>query len=191
MEKDKIKEVAGIIKKGGIVIFPTDTVYGIGASAFNQNAVKRIYKIKGRQKKKPLILFIRHKKEISRFIKKIPKNSYNLIKKYWPGSLTLIFNAKKNVPSWLKDKRSTIGVRIPDNPIALAIVESAGPLATTSANISGKKSPVKIKDIPVRLLKKVDLVIDGGPAKIGRESTVLDLTEEPFKVLRKGAIKIK
>lgn len=190
-DKKKIKEAAEIIKKGGVVIFPTDTVYGIGASAFNAEAANRIYKIKGREKKKPLILFIGYKKDLHNFVTGVTEKGYGFVKKFWPGPLTLIFKTSKKIPPWLKDERGTMGVRIPDHPVPLALVRNSGPMATTSANISGYKSAKKTGNIPKRLLEEVDLVMDGGSVPVGKESTILDLTREPFMVLRKGAIPIR
>ncbi|PIZ16017.1 threonylcarbamoyl-AMP synthase, partial [Candidatus Desantisbacteria bacterium CG_4_10_14_0_8_um_filter_39_17] len=180
-ERKKIEDAAAIVRKGGVIIFPTDTVYGIGASAFNSRAVNRIYKIKGRERKKPLILFIKYKKDLHKFVAKIPGKSYKFIKKFWPGPLTLIFKSSK---------KGTIGIRIPKHPVPLALVGAAGPMATTSANISGYKSARKIGNISKKLLKRVDLVIDGGSASAGKESTILDLTQKPFRVLREGVAKI-
>ena len=190
-QQKKIEEAAEIIRKGGVVIFPTDTVYGIGAGIFNKKAITRIYKIKGRDRKKSLVLFINSKKDLDKFTERIPEKGYRFIKEFWPGPLTLIFKASKKIPFGLKDKRGTIGVRIPGHAVARGLVGAAGPLATTSANVSGCKSARKIKDISKKLFAAVDVVIDGGSTPVGKESTVLDLTQKPFKVLREGAVRIK
>lgn len=189
--KEKIKQAALMIKKGGIVIFPTDTVYGIGCSIKSEKAIKRIYNIKSRQSKKPLIVFIRYKKELKDFAESIPGDARKFINKFWPGKLTLIFKAKKNLKKWQKSDSSTIGIRIPDNPITLAIIKASGPMLTTSANFSGNKSTGNFCDIPKEFISKVDLAIECDQKGKSFESTVVDVSVKPFKILRQGAVRVK
>lgn len=191
-EKEKVRKAAEIIRNGGIVIFPTDTVYGIGARADRARSLYRVYYIKKREKKKPFILFIRNKNELKRFARGIPGDARGIIRKFWPGAITLVFRASAKVKAPVRDSRGTVGIRIPGNIVMLRVLGAAGvPFATTSANISGQRSPVKISDIPLSMLAKADLVIDGGKCPAGKPSTVLDLTVKPFRMLREGAVSLK
>ena len=191
-EKKKVGKAAGIIRKGGVVIFPTDTVYGIGARADRKVSVGRIFRIKGRAGNKPLILFIINKRDLNIYIKCIPAGAKKIIARFWPGALTMVFKAGRGIRFPVKDRRGTVGIRMPDHRFLLAVLKKAGvPFATTSANISGQKSPTSVKDIPETMLNKADLVIDGGRTSKGKASTVLDLTAEPFRVLREGAVSLK
>jgi len=178
-EREKIQEAVAVLKRGGLVIFPTDTVYGLGASIRFPRAMRRIYRIKKRSSKKPLVLLVGFKKETGKFADKISNEMRKLVKKLWPGPLTLVVTSKKY---------GTIALRMPDHRIALGLIRGAGPLAATSANISGKRENIRIKGIEKRLLREVDLSIDGGEATLGMVSTVADVTSRPFKVIRKGCI---
>jgi len=192
LEKEKVREAAGIIRKGGIVIFPTDTVYGLGARADRKIPIGRIFSIKGRAGNKSLILFINNKRDLNIYTKCIPELANKLAKRFWPGALTMVFKAGRSVRFPVKDRRGTVGIRMPDHRFLLAALKKAGvAFATTSANISGQKSPTSLKDIPENILDKADLVIDGGRISKGKASTVLDLTTEPFRVLREGAVSLK
>ncbi len=176
-------EIIEILKKGGIIAFPTDTVYGIGADAQNKIAVKKIYDLKGRDYRKPLILFIHDKKELGKYVKEIPAGAKRLIDEFWPGALTLIFKAKEECP--IKAEDGTIGIRIPNNKEILKILKVyKNPLATTSANPSGEAPPRSAKEIKL----KVDYVINGGKTKYNLPSTVLKVSEKPFKILRRGRV---
>jgi L-threonylcarbamoyladenylate synthase len=186
-EKEKIEVAARIIKNGGIVIFPTETVYGIGASAFNEKAIRRLYKIKGRPADNPSIIHIARKKdlyEIAEIPRKNKKALEKLVKKFWPGPLTLVLKNKK-IPKSATAGLETVAVRMPANKIAIELIKRAGPIAAPSANISGKPSATSVKMLG-ELVEKVDLVLDGGESKIGLESTVFDVSSR--KVLRPGKI---
>jgi len=188
-EKEKIEEVAEILEKGGVVIFPTDTVYGIGAGIDKSKSLEEIYKIKGRKKEKPLILFIPYKKDLKKFVSRVPFRARKIIRELWPGAITLVFQASEEVKPPVRDERGTVGIRIPAHPLPLAILRAANfPLATTSANMAGESSARAIAEIPHRVISKADLVVDGGQVPIGKPSTVLDLSVRPFKILREGAI---
>jgi len=179
-QKKRIEEAVGVLKSGGLVVFPTDTVYGLGASIHFPRAIDRIYRIKKRSRKKPLVFLIGFKKDIGRFANELFGEVKKLVNCFWPGPLTLIFSSKKY---------KTIALRMPDHRIALGLIRSAGPLAATSANLSGKKESVVLNGVGKRLLEKVDLSIDGGRTPRGRISTVLDVTKYPFRVIREGCIK--
>lgn len=178
-EIEGIKEAAEIIRTGGLVIFPTETVYGLGADFANPKAVQRVYGIKKRSQNRPLSVHIACKEDAERLVKNLPPIFYALSKAFWPGPLTLI----------LKTEEKSIGLRLPDNKIAQRLIsESKTFLVAPSANISGDPPPVTLEEALKDLDDKVDLAIDGGKTKLGEESTVLDLTTVKPRVLRQGAI---
>jgi len=175
-----IARAAEIIKKGGLVVFPTETVYGIAADSTNKKAITRLNSIKKRPDNKPYAIQIAYKKDLPRYLKLIPKEAKLSIKKYWPGPLTGIFPARKG---------GTIGVRIPDNKVALALLRRVGrPLAAPSANVSGGKSPVNARQAGRQLNGLVDLILDAGPTRYRKDSTIIDFTSKPVKVIRKGVL---
>jgi L-threonylcarbamoyladenylate synthase len=180
-----IKKAARTLKKGGIVAFPTDTVYGIGAMPFDKKAVGKLYDIKKRGKKKPIAILISSKKMAGKFAADMPSKAKKLIAKYWPGPLTLVFKKRNSIPDFLTSGLPTIGIRMPKNDIALKLIKKAGgSLAVTSANISGNR-PAISADL-IKKLKGIDLIIDGGRCKIGTPSIVIDARRNKLKVLRKG-----
>lgn len=188
-EPDKIRYAAEIIKKGGLVVFPTETVYGLGASAFNLNAVKNIFKAKGRPADNPLIVHIADISELQLLAKRPPKTAMLLIERLWPGPLTIVLKKKKAVSDIVTAGSDSVAIRMPDNRIALSLIKAAGvPLVAPSANISGKPSPTKAMDVLEDLNGRVDLIIDGGTTKIGIESTVIDITNKPPTILRPGVV---
>ena len=178
---DFIKEAAVIIRDGGLVIMPTETVYGIAANALNKQALARLYAIKQRPKEKAFSLLINDKRKIEDFCPEIPASAYKLIEKYWPGALTIILKSKEG---------GTIAFRMPDNEISLRMIALSGvPIACPSANISGKPAPKNFEEAIQDLFGAVDFAIDAGPTKLGQESSVIDLTVPLPQVLREGAIK--
>ena len=179
-QKKRIQEAVRVLRRGGLVIFPTDTVYGLGASIRFPRTIGKIYRIKKRSRKKPLVFLIGNKKDIIKFTGRLSNEVKKLIRDFWPGPLTLIFTSKKY---------KTIALRMPDHRIVLGLIRGVGPLAVTSANLSGRKEKVTLKAVENQLLQKADLSIDGGKAPLGRVSTVLDVTKHPFKVIREGCIK--
>lgn len=181
-EREAIKEAAAVIKNGGLVAFPTETIYGLGADYFNENALNRLYEVKERPRNKPFTALISDLKALDRLSCEISERAGGLIKKFWPGPLTLIFNTKDG---------ARVGARMPSNKIALAFIAACGaPIAAPSANISGKKPPANAAEVLLGFDGKIDLILDGGKTEIGVESTVLDVSAEPYKILREGAIKI-
>lgn len=183
-DKSAIKIACDILRNCGTVAFPTDTVYGIGAIPSSKKAVSKLYKIKGRSDKKPIALLISSKNQIKRFAKSIPVKAERLMKKYWPGPLTLIFRKKTSVPDFLTSGLPTIGIRMPKNRTALSLIKAAGgALAVTSANRAGKKPAATAKEI--KGLKGIDLVIDGGKCRIGIPSSVIAASGGKLEVLRK------
>lgn len=183
-----MKKAVDVIKQGGLVIFPTETVYGLGADALNPRAVKKIFKVKGRPVKKALIIHVSKKSTIDVLAKDIPRQARMLVRKYWPGPLTLVLKKKKIVPGIVTGGGDTVAIRMPDHPLALKLIRAAGPIVGPSANFYGKKPPRTVKEISPKLLKSVDAVLDGGKAKTGIPSTVVDFTKTPPKIVRKGSI---
>lgn len=182
-------EVGKKIKIGGLVVFPTETVYGIGANVFDENAVKNIFIAKGRPNDNPLIVHIYSKDQISDIAKDITKIEQKLIDNFMPGPFTLILKKKNNIPNIVSAGLDTIGIRMPDNKIANKIIKEAGvPIAAPSANISGKPSGTNIDDIRMELENNVDFIIDGGKTQIGLESTVVKVIDGIPTILRPGAV---
>ncbi len=191
-EPSKIKEAAEVIKKGGTVAFPTETVYGLGADALNPEAVRKVFKAKGRPPDNPLIVHISSIEDL-RLISKRPSGAaLALMDKFWPGPLTLILKKKKIVSEIVTGGLDTVAVRMPDNMVALSLIKKAGvPLVAPSANLSGKPSPTRAKDVAADLSGKVDVIIDGGKTRIGIESTVIDMTTSPPTLLRPGGLPVE
>ncbi len=184
-----IEKCAEILREGGIVAFPTETVYGLGADALNPRAVKRIFRAKGRPPDNPLIIHISRTEDILPLVKEIPENAYKVMKEFWPGPLTLIFKKSNIVPRETSGGLSTVAIRMPDHPIAIKLIEKSGiPIAAPSANISGKPSPTGAEHVIEDLMGKVDAIIAGGDCDIGVESTVLDMTGEVPVILRPGMV---
>lgn len=185
----KLKEPAKIIKHGGIVVFPTETVYGIGTNGLNEKAVKKLYAIKQRPLSKPISLLVNSIDMINEIAKDITKLEYALIKEFFPGPLTIILKKKEIVPDIVTANSDTVGVRMPANEIALKLIEySEVPIATPSANISGRTSGTNIDDIMKDFDGKVDWCIDDGPSKIGLASTIVQVVNGIPNILRQGAI---
>lgn len=183
-----IEKGVSILKKGGVIAFPTDTVYGLGADAFNSMAVERIYEIKDRSKSHRFPLLIADVKQLTALAEPIPELAWFLAAQFWPGGVTLVLPKKDSVPTYLSSG-STIAVRAPNHPTCLTLLEHlARPLIGTSANISGQRPALTADEVRQQLGGRIDLVIDGGKCPGGKESTVLDITREPPVVLRQGII---
>jgi len=188
-QKKIINFASDIIKKGGVVAFPTETVYGLGVDATNDQAIKKIFKLKKRPADNPLIVHISSMSQLNDVAAEIPAKAAKLIEKYWPGPLTLVFKKNKIISKIATCNLDTVAVRMPENKIALGLINSSQtPIAAPSANISGKPSPTKAGHVLEDLGTGVDLILDGGQTKIGIESTVLDMSEKRPMLLRRGAI---
>jgi L-threonylcarbamoyladenylate synthase len=186
-ETYKLKKVAEVLEKGGVIVFPTDTVYGLACSAFNNDARQRIYKLKGRSYSKPLVIMA-GKTGLLGCLCKTSEKIRMLMKKFWPGPLTLVLEAT-DIGKLVMGGRENIGARIPDDSVALGLLKACTfPLATTSANPSSKPSAKSFKEAAGYFDGRVDLMIDGGYAKMGKESTVLDVTHFPYTIIRKGSL---
>lgn len=186
---DKLKEISQIIKNGGIVVFPTETVYGIGTNGLNKEAISRLYEVKQRPINKPISLLVSSIDMAEMVAKDITDMEYKLMEKFFPGPLTIILKKKNIVPDNLTNNTDTVGIRMPDNIIAKKIIEYANvPIATPSANISGKPSGTDINYIMENFKDKVDYYIDGGQSKLGIGSTIVKVENGYPLILREGSI---
>lgn len=186
---DKLKEISEIIKNGGIVVFPTETVYGIGTNGLNKEAISRLYEVKQRPTSKPISLLVSSIEMVDMVAKDITDMEYKLMDKFFPGPLTIILKKKSNVPDNLTNNTDTVGIRMPDNIIAKKLIEYAKvPIATPSANISGKPSGTDINYIMENFKDKVDYYIDGGQSKLGIGSTIVKVENGYPLILREGSI---
>ena len=188
----KLRYSAEIIKNGGIVVFPTETVYGIGTNGLDKEAVERLYKIKERPLNKPISLLVSDYEMIEKVAKDISEIEYKIMKKFFPGPLTIILNKKDIVPDIVTSGGSTVGIRMPEEEITRKLIEYAGvPIAAPSANISGKASGIDLQEIIKEFGDKVDYYIDGGKSKIGIGSTIVKVENNTIKILREGSISKK
>lgn len=185
----KLKEIARTIRQGGIAVFPTETVYGIGTNGLKENSVKRLYEVKQRPLNKPISLLVNGINMINEIAQEITDLEKALIKEFFPGPLTIILKKKDTVPNIVTANSNMVGVRMPSNEIALKLIEYAGvPIATPSANISGKPSGTNMEDIMKDFEGKVDYFIDDGPSKIGISSTIVQVIDGVPHILRQGKI---
>ena len=184
-----IAEAAALLRAGRLVAFPTETVYGLGADGLNAEAVARIYAAKGRPSTNPLILHVAGADETRRLVKEWPEAASRLTARFWPGPLTLVLEADPRVPASVRGGGSSVALRCPAHPVALALVRQTGrPLAAPSANRSTHLSPTLAEHVALSLGDAVDLILDAGPTSAGIESTILDLRREPFTILRPGPL---
>jgi L-threonylcarbamoyladenylate synthase len=189
LKKEDLITAASILKSGGLVAFPTETVYGLGADALNPEASKKIYEAKGRPSDNPLIVHIAEAKHMEHIARDIPKKAYELAKVFWPGPLTIILNKKDIVPFSTTGGLDTVAIRLPAEKIARDIIAHAGGfIAAPSANVSGKPSPTRAEHVIADLGGKVDMIIDGGKSTLGLESTIVDLSVDEPLILRPGCI---
>jgi L-threonylcarbamoyladenylate synthase len=183
----KIRKAATIIREGGLVAFPTETVYGLGANALNEEAVNKIFRIKKRPSSDPIIVHISEMDELETVVKSTPELAYKLAERFWPGPLTMIMQRSDNIPSNVSAGLLTVAVRMPSHRISVALIRESGvPIAAPSANIFSRPSSTRAQHIIDDFSDSVDMIIDGGDSTIGLESTVLDLTSDPPVLLRPG-----
>lgn len=188
----KLKYPAKIIRNGGIVVFPTETVYGIGVNGLDRNAVEKLYKIKERPLDKPISLLVSDFEMIEKVAQNITEVEYKLMKKFFPGPLTIILNKRDIVPDIVTSGGDTVGIRMPKEEITRKLIEYAGvPIAAPSANISGKPSGTNLQEIIQEFEGKVDYFIDGGKSEIGISSTIVKVIDEIPYILREGSISKK
>lgn len=193
IKEQELPIAAEYLKRGHVVAFPTETVYGLGADATSSQAVKRIYTAKGRPSDNPLIVHIANRLQLEQFVASIPPHAQQLMDHFWPGPLTIIVNVLPHVlASEVTAGLSTVGVRMPDHPLARRLIELVNcPLAAPSANTSGKPSPTTAQHVKDDLDGRVKAIVDGGETGIGLESTIIDITQTPPVVLRPGGISIE
>jgi L-threonylcarbamoyladenylate synthase len=190
--EDAVTEGAELLRRGEVVAFPTETVYGLGADALNEKACKKIFAIKGRPADNPLIVHVTSIEEAKKIFKEWPHEAEICAREFWPGPLTLILPKKKIVPEIVSGNLQTVAVRMPSHPVALALIAKAGcPVAAPSANISGKPSPTEGKHVWQDFQGKIPLLIDAGKCIVGLESTVLDLSGEIPLILRPGGVTLE
>lgn len=191
LQEDFLNEAAEVIKNGGTVAFPTETVYGLGANALDGEAVKKIFVAKGRPQDNPLIIHVASR-EIDEYVEEIPEIAEKLMDKFWPGPLTLILKKKAIIPKETSANLETIGIRMPNNKIALELIKKSGvPIAAPSANISGRPSPTDMERCVEDLDGRVDYIIGGEKSDVGVESTIVDLTVDPPCILRPGGVTLE
>lgn len=189
VDKKVMEEAGDIIKAGGLVAFPTETVYGLGGDALNKESSAKIYAAKGRPSDNPLIVHITDMESLQKIVKRIPDAARKLADAYWPGPLTMIFEKTDIVPLETTGGLQTVAVRMPNDPIALAFIKAAGGyIAAPSANTSGKPSPTLAKHVAEDMDGKIEMIIDGGAVGIGLESTIVDMTSDVPTILRPGYI---
>lgn len=184
-----MKRAGEILQNGGLVAFPTETVYGLGADALNEEAAQKIYAAKGRPSDNPLIVHIADMEALGRIAESIPKEAKTLAEAFWPGPLTMIFRKKECVPSGTTGGLSTVAVRMPSDEIARELIrQGGGYIAAPSANVSGRPSPTTAQHVYEDMKGRIPMILDGGPVRIGLESTIVDLTEGHPVILRPGYI---
>jgi L-threonylcarbamoyladenylate synthase len=191
-KSDAIRQAAEIIRRGGIVAFPTETVYGLGANAFNSLAVARVFEVKGRPCFDPLIIHVAHPQDLERLVKEIPSPAKKLMKRFWPGPLTVVLLKKEEVPDIVTAGLPSVAVRMPRHPMTLDLIDQAGcPIVGPSANVFGYLSPTTAEHIRSQLGDQIDFILDGGPCEVGVESTILSFLEEGPRLLRPGGVPLE
>ncbi|MBU5310704.1 threonylcarbamoyl-AMP synthase [Tissierella carlieri] len=189
INSDLIIDAVNIIKNSGLVAFPTETVYGLGANGFDENAAKKIFAAKGRPEDNPLILHVYSVEQVEELVEEIPDIAKKCMEEFWPGPLTILLPKSDKVPNIITAGLDTVAIRMPENKIALELIKMSNvPIAAPSANISGRPSPTSVKHVIDDLMDKVDMIVDGGETGVGLESTVLDLSGDLPMILRPGGV---
>ena len=191
-DKESIAQAADILRRGGLLAIPTETVYGLGANGLDETAVLHIFEAKGRPQDNPLILHIPDASWLTRYCEDVPDAAYKLAERFWPGPLTMILKKKPCVPLRTTGGLETVGMRCPDHAVTRAIIEASGvPVAAPSANTSGRPSCTTAEHVREDMWGKIDGIVDGGPCQVGVESTIIDLTCEPPRLLRPGGLPLE
>tara|TARA_B100001971_G_C18264958_1_gene591128 strand:+ start:3175 stop:4149 length:975 start_codon:yes stop_codon:yes gene_type:complete len=189
LDTNLIDKATNILRNGGIVVFPTETVYGLGASAYNEQAVRRIFTIKARPHNNPIIVHVATIEQVNVVVANIPASAKNLMATFWPGPLTIVLPCSSRISQVVTGGLTTVAVRMPDHPVASTLIRSLGePIAAPSANRSGRPSPTRVEHVHREFGKDVDMVLDGGTCRIGLESTVIDMSTDIPCILRSGSI---
>lgn len=188
-EEETLRRAGGIIRQGGLVAFPTETVYGLGGDALNRESSRRIYEAKGRPSDNPLIVHICRFEDIAEIVSSVPEEAVRIAAAFWPGPLTMILHKSDRVPYETTGGLDTVAVRLPSHPVARKLIEySGGYVAAPSANFSGRPSPTEAKYVIEDMDGRIDMILDGGEVGIGLESTIVDLTVTPPQILRPGYV---
>lgn len=191
-DPNAVRDAAAILRRGGLLGIPTETVYGLGADALNEDAVSRIFLAKGRPQDNPLIIHVPDASWLERYCRDVPPAAYQLAERFWPGPLTMILPRRDIVPLQTTGGLETVGVRCPNHPVTLAIIEAAGvPIAAPSGNTSGRPSPTTAAHMIEDMDGRIDGIVDGGPCTVGVESTIIDLTVTPPRLLRPGGLPLE
>lgn len=191
-DPNAVRDAAAILRRGGLLGIPTETVYGLGADALNEDAVSRIFLAKGRPQDNPLIIHVPDASWLERYCRDVPPAAYRLAERFWPGPLTMILPRRDIVPLQTTGGLETVGVRCPNHPVTLAIIEAAGvPIAAPSGNTSGRPSPTTAAHMIEDMDGRIDGIVDGGPCTVGVESTIIDLTVTPPRLLRPGGLPLE
>lgn len=192
MRNNDVYQAAEIIKRGGLVVFPTETVYGLGADVFQPMAVARVFEVKKRPFFDPLIVHVANGKDLERLVIEIPPHARKLIERFWPGPLTVVLPKKEEVPDIVTAGLPTVAVRMPRHPIAIELIELArSPIVGPSANPFGYLSPTTAVHVQEQLGRQVDLILDGGPCEVGVESTIISFSEKEPRLLRPGGVPLE
>lgn len=187
--KDDVKKTVDILKKGGVIVTPTDTVYGIASDALNQNSIEKIYNIKQRDFSKPFCILVSNIDMIKKSVKEITKKEEKIIKKFFPGALTIVFEKSNFIPNIVTAGLPTIGIRMPKNEFLLDVIEELGnPIVATSFNKAGEKSYLEVSDISPEFEDKIDFLIDAGEITNGKASTIIKIQNDKVMILREGPI---
>ena len=190
--REPLETIQSVLDSGGVIAFPTDTFYGLGADPFNPEAISKIFRIKQRPADKPLLVLIHSPDQVDRLTDQITPLAKLLMRSFWPGSLTLLFKAAPGLPRELTAGTGKVGIRLPAHLFTLQLLEGLDcPLTAPSANISGHKEPTALWEFPSTLGEELDLLVDGGPAPGGKPSTILDATMNPPILVREGAVSRK
>jgi L-threonylcarbamoyladenylate synthase len=190
VSQDTLRRALEVLRTGGLVAFPTDTVYGVGALAFDGKTIESIYAAKDRPVEKAIPVLIGEANELEKVGIDIPKVALQLAARFWPGPLTILVPKRPDLPKSVS-ATSTVGVRVPDHDVARALLRLAGPMAVTSANLSGAQSPVSAQEVYEQLGGRIPLIIDGGRTPGGVPSTLVDCTTPELKILREGPIRLE
>ena len=191
-DPEVLKKAAEVIRRGGTVVFPTETVYGLGANAFDEEACRKIFRAKGRPSDNPLIVHISTLEMLEDLASEVPESAWRFIERLWPGPLTLVLPKSSKIPDVVTASLPTVAVRMPSHPVARMLIELSGvPIAAPSANLSGKPSPTSFEHVFEDMNGRVDIIVDGGETPLGIESTIVDATREPPLLLRPGPLTIE
>jgi L-threonylcarbamoyladenylate synthase len=190
-ETDIITRAAALIEDIQLVAFPTETVYGLGALASSSEAVTKIFAAKGRPAENPLLVHVSKIEQVKELVLEIPETASLLMEKFWPGPLSIILPSRKEVPAIVRGGKSSVGLRMPSHPVARALIDQTGPIAAPSANLSGRPSPLTAEHVKADLDGRIAAVLDAGATGIGLESTIVDLSQDKYQVLRLGGLPLE